>query len=85
MNPSERTEAVRVGGALVLCVLDGDAEGASALLEGSSFQVIAQACTDLARWLVNCIECDPAKFRAELAGHLQRVTEDDWEPQQAEG
>jgi hypothetical protein len=73
MTPVERAEAERVAAALVVCALDGDTEGASVLLSNSSRQVLAQAATDLARWIVACVDGDPGEFRAELAGALRRA------------
>jgi hypothetical protein len=61
---AERAEAERVGAALILCVLDGDEEGATVLLGNSSHQVLAQTATDLARWITQCVEGDRDEFRA---------------------
>jgi hypothetical protein len=69
-----RDEAEKVAGALVLAVLDEDTEGASVLLTHSSHQVIAQAATDLARWITYLAGDDPAAFRAQVAAALQRAT-----------
>ncbi len=70
-------EAQRVAAALVGCVLDGDTEGAAVLLAGSSHQVVARACTNLAWWITYLIGDGKAEFRTRLAAELQRATTGD--------
>lgn len=66
----ERAEAERVAAALLMCVLDGDTEAAEILLGNSSHQVLAQAATDLARWIAECIDGDRDQFRAGITRSL---------------
>jgi hypothetical protein len=69
MDPA-RDEASRVAGALILCVIDRDQEGAGILLRNTSPPVLAQVCAYLAVYLVDCAD-DTGAMRAELAGALQ--------------
>jgi hypothetical protein len=71
MAPGERDEAYRLAAALVVAVIDHDTEAAGALLGGSSHQVLAQAATDLARWIAACVDGDMDEFRADLASALR--------------
>jgi hypothetical protein len=71
MTPAERDEAMRVAAALVLCVSGQDTEAAAILLGGTSRQVLAQAATDLAWWITECVDGDMDEFRADLAAGLR--------------
>jgi hypothetical protein len=66
----ERDEAARVAAALVGLVCDGDTEGAQVLLANRSHQLLAQAATDLARWIVDCVDGDRDEFRAGISRML---------------
>lgn len=76
-NP-ERAEATRLAGAMIRCILNEDTEGASALVNGSSRYVLAQALADLARWITLVIpEDNRASALAELTGVLQNIADED--------
>jgi len=69
VTPAGRAAAERLAAALILRVLDGDADGATVLLGDVSHEVIAQACVDLARWITYCIG-DEAEAREAVSRRL---------------
>jgi hypothetical protein len=76
-NP-ERAEAGRIAAAMISCILNQDAEGASALVNGSSRYVLGQALADLARWVTSAIpEDNRASALAELTEALRNFAAGD--------
>jgi hypothetical protein len=65
-------EAARTAAALIVCALDGDGEGARALLAGTDRVDLERVCASLAAWIVGCAE-DPGSLRAGLAERLQSL------------